>query len=205
MASLSPPQSSSYRWLSPQPRLILKELTGTRCRLRDSFKSLHLLHLHTSPLETGPSNPKSLQIPTSSWLYNFVILAGNQRYTKSNLSNTAKSGRNVGEPRAWKWFYLFIFISLPSSPAFQAETSLLFPELFIRASEVFLWLTPMFQGAIWLLCKIPFSVLLKLIQSGFTHTLWKPLCRSLNPRGDVFWAIAWSKGSGYGKKDEFHV
>lgn len=63
----------------------------------------------------------------------------------------------------------FFPFSLPSSPVFQAETSLLFPELFIKGSEVFLWITLMFQGAILLLCKIPFSVLLKLIQSGITY------------------------------------
>jgi len=47
--------------------------------------------------------------------------------------------------------------------------SLPFSELFIKGSEVFLWITLMFQGAILLLCKTPFSALLKLIGSGITH------------------------------------
>lgn len=112
--------------------------------------------------------PKSCQITTSNWLYNFAILAGNHRYIKSKLSSIAETGRNLErwEPTAGKWFYPFSF---PSSPAFRAETSLLFPEPFIKGSEVFLWITLMFQAAILLLCKIPFSALLKLIQSGITH------------------------------------
>lgn len=42
-----------------------KRADGARCRLRKSFKSLHLLHLHISQLETGPSKPKTLQITTT--------------------------------------------------------------------------------------------------------------------------------------------
>jgi len=54
-----------------------------------------LNHGTYSQRETGPSKYKSLQITTSNWLYKFVILAGNHRHTKSNLSSTAESGRNL--------------------------------------------------------------------------------------------------------------
>lgn len=60
----------------------------------ESFKWLCLFHLHISQLGTGPSKPKSLQITTSKWLFSFVILAGNHRRTKSNLSSIAESGRS---------------------------------------------------------------------------------------------------------------
>lgn len=93
MESLSLSQSSSYRPLSlygfshvsPQKSQQGQDVGS------ESFKSLHLLHLHTSQLGTGPSKPKSLQITTSKWLFNFVILAGNHRH------------QNQTQQRCWKW------------------------------------------------------------------------------------------------------
>lgn len=198
MESLSPPQPGSFRPLLPQGLAMShpKTPTGTRCS--SEFWIVHLLHLHTSQLGTGPSKPRSLQITTSKWLFSFVILAGNHRHTKPKLSSTAESGRSSEnwEHTAGKWFYPF---SLLSSSVFQAETSLLFPELFVKGFEVFLWLTQVFQGTILLLCKIPFSAMLELIQSDITHFV-KSLMQSINPWADSLWASAWRKGSNHGKE-----
>lgn len=161
---------------------------------------MHLLHLHTSQLGTGPSKPKSLQIPTSKWRFNFVILAGNHRHTKPKLSSIAESERSSEhwEPTAGKWFHPF---SLSSSPVFQAETSLLFPELFVKGLEVFLWLTQVLQGTT-LLLNIAKSLSQQCSSSHslISHTLSKALCRSINPWADSLWASAWSKGSNYGEE-----
>lgn len=159
---------TSHRSQAPAGHLatfIPEEPTGTSCRLREPFKLLHLLH--TPRLETGPGSPQSLQIATSNWLCDFVILAGNQGQTKSNLGSVAETGRHLAccEPPL-NGLYPF---SLSSSPAFQAETSLLFPEMLFKGSEVFLCIILILQGATLLLCKTPCSALLKLTRSGIPH------------------------------------
>lgn len=96
-----------------QPQLIPKELTGTRSRLKGSFRSAHLHHLHASQLEAGPSKPKLLQITTSKWLFLLETPATPRPVSAASLKQRNLEHR---EPTARKCFLPF---SVLSSKTFQ--------------------------------------------------------------------------------------
>lgn len=67
------------------------QVVGSESLLNYCICSTHMYH--NWKLET--SKLRSLQITTSNWLSNFVILAGNPRYTKSDLSSFTENERNL--------------------------------------------------------------------------------------------------------------